>query len=80
MGDEVDGVGAAGDERRGDLLEGVAGADEHGADLHAELVGELAGAAEQLEADLGRHAVVLLDDDPDIVALHAASSLRCPRR
>ena len=68
MSDEVDGVGAAGDEVGGDALEGAAGADEHGADLHAELVGELAGAAEQLQADLGRHTVVLLDDDPDVVA------------
>jgi hypothetical protein len=51
---EVHGVGAAGDEGGREGPDGLTRPCEHGADADAEPVGELAGTAEQLEADLGR--------------------------
>ena len=62
---DVGGVGAAAEGERRRF--GRAAADEHGAHAGAEPVGQLAGAAEQLEADVGDAAVVELGDDPDLV-------------
>ena len=76
---QVHGVGAAGDEGGRKSPDGRARPGQHGADGHAERVGELAGAAEKLEADLGRQAVVLLDDDPDVAAHRGGSRLATVR-
>ena len=72
MTGHVDGVGTARDEGGREGLYGLGRPGQHGADADAEAVGQLAGAAEQLQADLGRHAVVLLDDDPDVAAARSA--------
>ncbi len=79
MAGQVDDVGVASDEGGCEGRDGLIRPDQHGADPHSEPVGELARAAEQLQADLGRRAVVLLHDDPDVVArgaVHGGASRR----
>ena len=63
---DADHIGAVGEERACERPD--PGAEDDRPRPHAEPVGQLAGATEQLEADLGRRAGAGLDVDPDRAA------------